>query len=343
MKKRPLFSKVAIVAAVSLACHTMIGCFLLPFPSGNSPAVDTTAPMITLLGDATMNLIVGDPFIDPGATATDDTDGNITADIIVSGDVVDTGTAGSYTIRYNVSDQAGNAAIEVTREIVVNAVTASVGGTITLPGAANGASYEILLSEDGYGFVVEDSVQATAGAETAIDYALSAAPGNYYLRCIVDIDSSGPGSVTGGDFMAYYGGDGFAAPLSANVVVTDTTPVTVDFVLLEAVSVTGTVTLPATAEGAQFGMAIGITGGVLQSGATGVVGAGTTVVYVLAAPAGTYEVWCIVDVDSSGFGALTAGDYFGYYGGTGLSAPALPNAVVPASGAVIFDFPIVEF
>ena len=82
-------------------------------------AADTVAPVITLLGNATMNIMVGDTFTDPGATATDDVDGDITASIVVAGDVVDVNTAATYTITYNVSDAAGNAASQVSRLIVV--------------------------------------------------------------------------------------------------------------------------------------------------------------------------------------------------------------------------------
>ena len=36
-----------------------------------------TPPVISLLGSSTINLTVGDTFTDPGATATDDVDGDI--------------------------------------------------------------------------------------------------------------------------------------------------------------------------------------------------------------------------------------------------------------------------
>ncbi|MEO0900784.1 MAG: immunoglobulin-like domain-containing protein [Bacteroidota bacterium] len=87
---------------------------------GGSGGVDTTPPVITLEGDSVVNLEVGDPaFVDPGATATDNVDGNITANIAVGGDTVDTNVAGTYIITYNVSDAAGNPATEVTRTVNV--------------------------------------------------------------------------------------------------------------------------------------------------------------------------------------------------------------------------------
>jgi hypothetical protein len=98
-------------------------------------AADTTPPVITLNGAATIDLTVGDTFTDPGATANDDVDGDLTNDIAVGGDAVDTNTAGTYVITYNVSDAAGNAATEVTRTVNVNpAQTVDLTGNLTLQG-----------------------------------------------------------------------------------------------------------------------------------------------------------------------------------------------------------------
>ncbi|WP_298237250.1 immunoglobulin-like domain-containing protein [uncultured Algibacter sp.] len=84
--------------------------------------LDKDAPLIALLGDATINLTLGDTFTDPGATALDEVDGDITANIVVGGDTVDTSTEGTYVITYNVSDAQGNAAIEVERTVIVSAI-----------------------------------------------------------------------------------------------------------------------------------------------------------------------------------------------------------------------------
>jgi len=70
-------------------------------------SLDTTAPVVTLVGAAALEVAQGDAFIDPGATALDDTDGDLTASIVVSG-AVDTATAGSYSLTYTATDAAGN-------------------------------------------------------------------------------------------------------------------------------------------------------------------------------------------------------------------------------------------
>ncbi|WP_298500593.1 immunoglobulin-like domain-containing protein, partial [uncultured Algibacter sp.] len=66
-----------------------------------------------------IDLNVGDTYSEQGATATDDLDGDITANIVIGGDVVDTNTAGTYLITYNVSDAAGNPATQVVRTVNV--------------------------------------------------------------------------------------------------------------------------------------------------------------------------------------------------------------------------------
>ena len=49
----------------------------------------------------------GAAFVDPGATADDVEDGDLTGNIIITG-VVDTGTPGDYILTYTVADTAGN-------------------------------------------------------------------------------------------------------------------------------------------------------------------------------------------------------------------------------------------
>ncbi len=80
---------------------------------------DTTPPVVTLLGNSPLLLTVGDTFSDPGATALDNIDGNVTGDIIATNNV-DTANAGSYTITYEVSDVVGNTTT-VTRTVTVGA------------------------------------------------------------------------------------------------------------------------------------------------------------------------------------------------------------------------------
>mgnify|MGYP000926751280 CR=1 FL=1 len=80
--------------------------------------VDTTNPVITLSGDATVIVEVGSTYTDEGATALDNHDGNITSSITAIS-TVDTSTVGTYKVTYNVTDANNNAAVEVVRTVNV--------------------------------------------------------------------------------------------------------------------------------------------------------------------------------------------------------------------------------
>lgn len=81
---------------------------------------DLVNPVITLSGADTIEIVLNDPagFTDPGATATDDKDGDLTAQIIKTG-TVDVAKIGSYELTYSVSDNAGN---QATVKRIVNVV-----------------------------------------------------------------------------------------------------------------------------------------------------------------------------------------------------------------------------
>ena len=116
-------------------------------------AADIVAPVITLTGSDTINVTLGDAFTDPGATATDNVDGDITTSIVVSGDTVDVNTAGTYTITYNVSDAAGNPATEVTRTVIVAAPGACTAETTESYSAAD---LNMTFLTDPSAFVISD-------------------------------------------------------------------------------------------------------------------------------------------------------------------------------------------
>ncbi len=80
---------------------------------------ENSKPVITLLGSETIFITIHASFTDPGATAHDEEDGDITNAIVIGGDIVNTNTIGVYVIRYNVSDSQGAGAEEVTRTVHV--------------------------------------------------------------------------------------------------------------------------------------------------------------------------------------------------------------------------------
>lgn len=80
---------------------------------------DPVPPELTLHGDASISITAGDTFKDPGATALDNCDGDLTDRITVSGKV-DVYRAGTYTLTYRVHDSYGNTA-EAIRTVRVKA------------------------------------------------------------------------------------------------------------------------------------------------------------------------------------------------------------------------------
>jgi peptidoglycan/xylan/chitin deacetylase (PgdA/CDA1 family) len=82
---------------------------------------DPVAPELTLLGDTKITVSAGSSFVDPGFTAIDNCDGDITDRVVVSGGI-DPYLPGSYTISYTVEDSYGNTAT------ASRTVTVSAGG-----------------------------------------------------------------------------------------------------------------------------------------------------------------------------------------------------------------------
>lgn len=120
--------------------------------------VDNTAPVITVLGDNPFTLEVGSSYSDPGATASDIHDGDLTSSIS-SGGSVDTSVLGANTITYDVTDLAGNTAIQAVRTVDVvdtekpvitlngtDPVTVEVHGAYSEDGATVNDNYDAGLT-----------------------------------------------------------------------------------------------------------------------------------------------------------------------------------------------------
>src|SRR3989344_3894558 len=90
---------------------------------------DITPPVITVLGDGSVSVTQNSAYIDTGATAADDIDGDITAQILTT-NPVNVSIPGTYTVTYNVSDIAGNTAVQVARAVTVTPLTATVHLTV---------------------------------------------------------------------------------------------------------------------------------------------------------------------------------------------------------------------
>ena len=95
--------------------------------SGNQTTVkrtikydDPIPPELHLKGNKTITIQAGSEYSEPGWTAEDNVDGNLSKKVKVSGSV-DTYSAGTYTLRYSVKDGYGNKA-KAKRTVVVEPV-----------------------------------------------------------------------------------------------------------------------------------------------------------------------------------------------------------------------------
>lgn len=79
---------------------------------------DETPPIIFMNGADSLAHVLNQPYEDEGATATDETDGNITTNIYVDNQI-NVDRVGWYKVIYKVIDDAGNEAAPATRNIYV--------------------------------------------------------------------------------------------------------------------------------------------------------------------------------------------------------------------------------
>ncbi|MCW3102401.1 MAG: pesticidal crystal protein Cry22Aa [Bacteroidetes bacterium] len=106
MKKQILNTSGLFILALSL---TFTGC--------KKEDKDTTNPVVTMNGPATMYAQQNKTYSEPSASATDDTDGSINVNI--SG-TVNTAVVGTYIVTYTAKDEAGNTGTATRTVHVVN-------------------------------------------------------------------------------------------------------------------------------------------------------------------------------------------------------------------------------
>ena len=101
---------------------------------------DRIAPDLQLVGDATIEIAAGEEYLDPGATAIDDIDGDITDKIEITG-TINSALVSTQTVTYSVADKSNNGSI-IQRTVIVG-VNVGTGGS---GGGIIGLSFIIALS-----------------------------------------------------------------------------------------------------------------------------------------------------------------------------------------------------
>jgi len=146
--------------------------------AGPVGATDTIAPRLKLVGNKIINVMQNGLYLDQGAIAYDNVDGNLTTAIVVSNPVDTTNPALSpYTVTYNVTDAAGNAATTLSR--TVNVIPASVADV--LPPVVTAPADILITANDFQGVAnpapaVDPRLQAFFNGVSANDGIVAGAP-----------------------------------------------------------------------------------------------------------------------------------------------------------------------
>ena len=163
--------------------------------------VDTTAPTITLEGDATIKLELGDVYTDSGASANDSLEGAL---VLIKTGEVDTSKIGEYVISYDVKDSSENAATTVTRTVIVGdtgaPVISLIGlGTITHEAGTNYTDQGATALDTVDGTLTVSSV-TTVNTDVvgsySVTYSVSDANGNAALQVVRTVTVSDTTSPT---------------------------------------------------------------------------------------------------------------------------------------------------
>lgn len=158
--------------------------------------VDNTPPVIIIVGDNPVTVFQNSVYTDDEATATDDVDGVITDDIVDFSNV-NTATVGQYSVTYNVSDAAGNAADEKTR--IVNVIANLDPSNIYVDGSHDGLE----VGTDANPFKTVSSAIAVAENNAVINITVGSYTENFESSTLsplmVTLQVNGNGTVTIGD------------------------------------------------------------------------------------------------------------------------------------------------
>ncbi|MBN2880393.1 MAG: DUF5011 domain-containing protein [Clostridia bacterium] len=168
----------------------------------NVTVADTSPPAIELLGSKDVFLAVGDSYAEPGYTAADNYDGDITTSVKLESNV-DASAEGEYSVIYTAEDSSGNSASAERKVKVVSSPLTQDIAEFSLEGLFEGTIIpETILTEEQIAAYVNDTVvvgDSRAGAfrtfglfpDENVWSATSIHPINVFSRTLSD-------SVTGG-------------------------------------------------------------------------------------------------------------------------------------------------
>jgi hypothetical protein len=119
-----------VIALFFITCSVFLSCEKESDGTSisNSNALDTIPPVLTLLGSNPFQLEMLQPYSEPGATADDNKDGDISSSVNVDASAIDNRLPDIYNVFYTVSDAAGNPA-DALRDVVVYATNDALAKT----------------------------------------------------------------------------------------------------------------------------------------------------------------------------------------------------------------------
>ncbi|MGB0429965.1 MAG: immunoglobulin-like domain-containing protein [Bacteroidia bacterium] len=151
---------------------------------------DNTPPTLTLTVATTDTIDVFTSWVEPGYTAIDLLDGDITGDVVVNS-TLDTAKVGTYTVTYTVSDDANNIATDSRTIVVVDREkpTLALNGMDTVVIDVN-TSYNEMGTTSSDNYDASLTVNAAGNVDTSVI-------GEYIVEyCVTDANGNGPVCVT---------------------------------------------------------------------------------------------------------------------------------------------------
>ncbi|KHO55397.1 MAG: hypothetical protein QT10_C0001G0001, partial [archaeon GW2011_AR19] len=130
--------------------------------------VDTTISVITLLGNPVETIEAFTPYLDDGATANDNYDGDITTNIVTI-NLVDVNVVGVYIVTYDVADSSGNNAVQVTRIVNVVDTIAPVLTNIASSATSSSATITWTTNENANSTTYYGTTNATTSIQSLGD------------------------------------------------------------------------------------------------------------------------------------------------------------------------------
>jgi hypothetical protein len=178
-----------------------------PYVPPVTPAQDTTAPVISLIGSNPQTIIQGNAYTELGATASDNQDGDLTSRITRSINV-NTNIVGTHYVTYSVLDNAGNSGTATRTIYVVSqaSIPDTTSPVITLIGNSNitveqGSTYSeagATATDDRDGTItpilISNNVNTNVLGTYAVVYRVSDSAGNIATatRTVRVVDTTAP-------------------------------------------------------------------------------------------------------------------------------------------------------